>query len=51
MSLPIRPVGPPRGGQDPGPQRRGRQEMTFDRRVAGAIEAFEFLAGSCAPTR
>jgi hypothetical protein len=32
------------GGQDPGPRRRGRQqEITLDRRVAGAIEAFEFL--------
>jgi hypothetical protein len=41
-----------RGGHDPGPQRRGRQqEMTVDRRVAGAIEAFEFLAGTGAPTR
>jgi hypothetical protein len=32
------------GRQDPGPQRQGRQqEITLDRRVAGAIEAFEFL--------
>jgi hypothetical protein len=44
MSLPMSPVGPARGGQDPGPQRRGRQqEITVDRRVVGALEAFEFL--------
>jgi pimeloyl-ACP methyl ester carboxylesterase len=31
-------------GRTPGPQRRGRQqEITLDRRVAGAIEPFEFL--------
>jgi len=44
MSVPPGPLGPPRGGLDPGPQGRGRQqEMTFDRWVADAIEAFEFL--------
>jgi pimeloyl-ACP methyl ester carboxylesterase len=44
MSLPLGPLGPPQGGQDPGPQRQGRQqEITLDRRVAGAIEALEFL--------
>jgi hypothetical protein len=44
MSLPLGPLGPPRGRAGPGPQRRGRQqEITLDRRVAGAIEALEFL--------
>jgi N-acetylglutamate synthase-like GNAT family acetyltransferase len=52
MSLPLGPLGPSRGGQDPGPQRRGRrQKITVDRRVAGAIEALEFLAGTGAPAR
>ena len=44
MSLPLGPLGPPRGRAGPGPQRQGRQqEMTVDRRVAGAIEVLEFL--------
>jgi hypothetical protein len=29
----------------------GNGEMTFDRRVADAIEPVEFLAGTYAPTR
>jgi hypothetical protein len=52
MSLPLGPLGPPRGGQDPGPQRRGRQqEITLDRRVAGASRPSSSCAGTCAPTR
>jgi hypothetical protein len=44
MSLPLGPLGPPRGGHDPGRNAKaGNGEMTFDRRVAGAIEALEFL--------
>jgi hypothetical protein len=44
------PVGPPRGGQDPGPQRQGRQRPD-DRRVADAIELIESCASTWAPTR
>jgi pimeloyl-ACP methyl ester carboxylesterase len=44
MSLPISPSGPAGAGRTLGRDgEAGNGEMTFDRRVAGAIEAFEFL--------